>query len=212
MANRNFLSQKLYQFQQYPVLLNCVFTVDNTQGAGISGLQGMGVKSVFMNSASPSAANPNPAVGVIQVQLQDCYNGVLGLWSQLEGPVTGANLTTLVQGVVYQITAVGTTTQAQWETRGVPVGMQAAAGVTFVCKSAGAIGGTGTAKALAAPGVDVIDLMSDNANMQVLNSAVNGGSTLILAARNAGVLTAPAAGTLIRLNMYLSNSSQVPAV
>lgn len=212
MANRNFLSQKLYQFQQYPVLLNCVFTVNNTLGAGVSGLQGMGVRSVFMNSSAPSAANPNPAAGIIQVQLQDCYNGVLGVWSQAEGPVTGADLTTLSAGVVYQITAVGTTTQTQWETRGVVVGMPAAAGVTFVCKSAGAIGGTGTAKALAAPGVDSVDLMSDNSNMQVLNSAVNGGSTLILACRNAGALAAPAAGTLIRLNMYLSNSSQVPAV
>lgn len=207
MANRNWLSNKMYQMEAYPVLVSCTFTVDNTNGAGVTSLKGGGVKAVYMNATSPSAANPNPAAGVIQIELQDNYNGLLGVWSCLEGPVTGANLTTVTAGVVYQITAVGTTTEAQWAARGLPAGLVASVGDVFVCNSSGALGGTGTVKAMAAPGIDAVDLLSDNANISRLNNTVNGGGIVILAARNAGVLTAPAAGSIIRVNMYLSNSS-----
>lgn len=207
MANRNWLSNKMYQMEAYPVLVSCTFTVDNTAGAGVSNLKGGAVKAVYMNSTSPSDANPNPGVGVIQVELQDNYNKILGLSSVLEGPVTGSNLTSATAGTVYQITAVGTTTLAQWQTAGVPVGMVPAVGVVFVCKTTGALGGTGTVKALATVAVNQLDLMSDDQNLQRENSMVNGGSVLILCTRSGGALTAPAANSIIRLNMYLSNSS-----
>lgn len=209
MANRNF-QNKLYSFNKYPVLLSLSFVVDNTAPAGVLSVAGRGVKSVFMNSSAPSAENPNPAAGVIQVELQDPYNGLLNVMSVVEGPMTGASLTTVSAGVVYQINAVGTTTLAQWQARGLPVGLVPSVGDVFVCNSSGALGGTGTVRAMAASGVDAIELLSDNANLQRENSPVNGGAIIILAARNAGTLTAPAAGSIVRLSLLLSNASNEP--
>lgn len=209
MANRDF-QNKLYSFNKYPVLLTCTWAVDNTNPAGVVSVAGRGVKAIWMNSSAPSAANPNPAAGLVQVELQDPYNGLLNMMCSLRGPVTGANLTSVTAGIAYQITAVGTTTEAQWIARGLPVGIVANVGDVFVCNSTGALGGTGTVKALAASGIDHMDLVSDSLNLQRQNSPVNGGGIVILAARNAGTLTAPAAGTVIKLSLLLSNASNEP--
>src|ERR1700677_2888352 len=60
MANRNFSSNKLYQFESYPVLLSCNFIVDsaNGNGLGLRSLKGPGIQAVYMNSASAPAGSP----------------------------------------------------------------------------------------------------------------------------------------------------------
>ena len=67
MANRNFASGgKIYSMHVSPVLLDCNFVVDSTNGngLGIRNLKGPAVANVFMHTtATPAPGNPNPAGG-----------------------------------------------------------------------------------------------------------------------------------------------------
>lgn len=208
MANRNWLSNKMYQMEAYPVLVSCTFTVDNTQGAGISGLTGGAVASVFMNSSAPSGGNTNPVAGVIQVKLQDSYNKFLGMSYSLCEPKSGVDLNAVTDGVPYVISVLGTTTLAQWQAIGLPQGVVPALNQVFVATATGPITGTGrvqTGIPVAAPEL----ALAGDPNEMLVNSnvAVNGGAQFVLISRAAGAVTALANGTIVRLNLYLSNSS-----
>ncbi len=208
MANRNWLSQKMYQMEAYPVLVSCTFTVDPTSASGVSNLTGGAVKAVYMNANTPSGGNPDPVAGVIQVRLQDNYSKLLGLSAVVQEPTSGTPLTSVSLGVPYVITLVGTTTLAQWQAKGLPAGVTPAVGVCFVATAAGALGGTGevqTGLDCQAPEISVAGVA--NANLQNSNSPVNGGAVLTLITRAAGAVTALRTGTVVRINMYLSNSS-----
>lgn len=208
MANRNWLSNKMYQMEAYPVLVSCTFTVDPTSGSGVSNLTGGAVKAVYMNATTPSSGNPDPVSGVIQVRLADNYSKLLGLSAVVQEPTSGTPLTSVSLGVPYIITSLGTTTLAQWQAKGLPVGVVPAVGVCFVATAAGALGGTGevqTGLDCQAPEISVAGVA--NSNLQNSNSMVNGGAILTLITRAAGVVTALRTGTVVRLNMYLSNSS-----
>jgi type VI secretion system secreted protein VgrG len=68
MANRNWSSGgKIYSMITSPVLIDCNFVVDSTNGngLGIRSLKGPGVASVFMASTAPASQNPliPPATG-----------------------------------------------------------------------------------------------------------------------------------------------------
>ena len=65
MANRNWASGgKIYSMISSPVLLDCNFVVDSTNGngLGIRSLKGPAVANVYMQSSAPSAKNPLAAV------------------------------------------------------------------------------------------------------------------------------------------------------
>ena len=208
MANRNWLSQKLYQMEAYPVLVSCTFTVDSTAPAGVTNLTGGTVQAVYMNSSAPSSANPNPVAGVIQIRLQDNYSKLLGVSAMVQEPPSGTPLTSVSLGVPYLITSVGTTTLAQWQAKGLPAGVTPAVGVMFIATAAGALGGTGevqTGLDVQAPEISLAGVA--NANLQRSNSMVNGGAILTLITRAAGSVTALRDGTVVRVNMLLSNSS-----
>lgn len=208
MANRNWLSNKMYQMEAYPVLVSATFTVDSTAPAGVTSLAGGTVKAVWMHSSAPSASNPNPVAGVIQIRLQDNYSKLLGMSVCLQEPLSGTPLTSVSLGVPYAITSVGTTTLAQWQAKGLPVGVTPAVGVMFVATAAGALGGTGevqTGLDVQAPEVSVAGVA--NANLQNSNSPVNGGAIVNLITRASGAVTALRDGTVVRVNLYLSNSS-----
>jgi hypothetical protein len=217
MANRNFLSNKLYQFETYGVLLSCNFIVDsaNGNGFGLRSLKGAGFQSVFMHtSATPGVVkgitNPNPASGVIQVQLQDNYYKYLGGFSGFVSPVSGSTLTSTTTHTAYTIVSLGTATLAQWQAAGVRVGVTPAVGVTFIATATGTIGGSAAVEVVKSTGsgIDHIEVMGDpNASLQLANSPVNGGGIFILNCFSAGSVTAPADNTVIGLNFYLSNSS-----
>src|SRR5580698_6062891 len=86
---------RLYSFAAQPVLIDCNFVVDSTNGngLGIRSVKGQGVANVYMNtSATPAAGNPNPAAGYALVQLSANYNRYLGGFSGLVSPVTGSPL------------------------------------------------------------------------------------------------------------------------
>lgn len=208
MANRNWLSNKMYQMEAYPCLVSCTFEVDPASGTGVSNLTGGAVKAVYMNAAVPSAENPNPVGGVIQIRLQDNYSKLLGVSAIVQEPASGVPLVAVSSGVPYLITSLGTTTLAQWQAVGLPVGVVPAVGVMFVATATQPIGGTGevqTGLDCQAPEISLAGVA--NANLQNSNSPVNGGAILTLITRAAGAVTALRTGTVVRVNMYLSNSS-----
>jgi hypothetical protein len=97
MANRNFLSNKLYQLEAYPVLLSCNFVVDSTNGngLGIRSLKGPGIKSVFMLSSASFTGSTHTST------LVDSISPVTSSWAVLGMPVQGSGIP--VGSVISQI-------------------------------------------------------------------------------------------------------------
>lgn len=110
---------RFYSSLVRPVLIDCNFVVDSTNGngLGIRSLKGGNVRNVFMHtSASPGRGadnflNPNPAVGYAVIQLKSNYFKYIGGFSGFSPTVTGSSLainsTALTIGNPYIITSVG---------------------------------------------------------------------------------------------------------
>lgn len=227
MANQ-YLNQFLYSFHRMPVLLDCNFVVDSTNGngLGIRNLKGQGIQNVFMHtSATPATGNPNPASGYIMVQLSDNYNRNYGGFDGFVSPVSGTPITitaaNLTAGQLYTIVSLGSSTAADWLAVGVPNGVTPAVGVSFIAISTGAGAGTGAVEVPAASGSGIIkiegvgdsNLMNPSSNIaqgiivppgMYLNfqclAATNSSTTTMIA-------TAPANGSVVSLKFYLNNSS-----
>lgn len=228
MANRNFASGgRVYSMHVKPVLLDCNFVVDSTNGngLGIRSLKGPMIQNVFMHtSATPAAGNsnpatpnvavlnPNPASGTIVIQLQDNFNRSLSGFNAIVSPVSGTPLTSTTAGTPVIIVSLGTATRAQWIAKGLPSGIVPAVGVSFVPTASGTIGGSAAVEIAAAAGSGVasIETLGDP-NLSIapdLSQAQGFGAQLILQCRDyAGALVAPANGSVISISMYLSDSS-----
>lgn len=189
MANK-YYNQFYYTGHKMPIQLDCQWTVDSTNAAGVSSLTGAGIKNVYMHSGSPSAANPNPASGYAIVQFQDNFHGYYFGGAQLQSPLSGAEISisgssVLTIGEVYVITTVGTSTAANWQAVGLPVGIVPAVGVAFVASATGSGTGTGKVKinAAAGSGIAMVDVVGNPAVSIIANSTnvpgVN-GSYMIL--------------------------------
>ncbi len=124
-----------------------------------------GAPTIESGSGYGIASITRMAAGQYRIRLQDNYMKLLMLNARAQSPVSGAAVPagSLSPGSVYQITSMGTTTQAQWVTAGVPVGITAAVGVTF--KAAATSAGTGEAKILGSSGVASVEVMGNNVNM-----------------------------------------------
>jgi hypothetical protein len=195
-----------------PILIDCNFVVDASNANGISGLKGPGVQAVYMQSSSPGALNPDPADGIVYVQLQDnYYKDFIGGMGQVSA-LSGSSILMASAGVVakttYVITIVGTTTQADWELAGVPAGVPAAVGLPFIATTTATRAGTGAVQVPHANGTGV----------QSLSPVGNGHAYPYLIGRFMGptdsstttpIAVAPRDGSLISLKMYFSNSSVV---
>lgn len=106
-----------YSFLNRPVLIDCNFTVDATNGLGITGLKGAGVQNVFMHTSTTPAVgnngvlNPNPASGIALIQLANNYARYCGGFNGIVSPLTGSalaiNASALTVGSPYVITSVG---------------------------------------------------------------------------------------------------------
>jgi len=89
---------RIFSFAAQPVLIDCNFIVDSTNGngLGIRSLKGQGVKNVFMHtSATPGPGvggmvNPNPAAGYAWIQLRSGYQRYLGGFSGFASPTSGS--------------------------------------------------------------------------------------------------------------------------
>lgn len=216
-----------------PVLLDCNFVVDSTNGngLGIRSLKGPMIQNVFMHtSASPGlgnsnpatpglpVTNPNPASGTIVVQLTDNYSRSYSGFNAIVSPVSGtpiliiASGAALTVGAAYIIVSLGSSTTADWHAVGVPSGITPAVGVSFIAAATGAGTGSGAVEIAAAAGSGVasIETLGDpNLSIAPDPTSTQGfGAQLILQCRDyAGALVAPANGSVISISMYLSDSS-----
>lgn len=200
-----------------PVKLYANFVVDSTNGngLGVRSVKSNGyVRNVFMHtSASPGSnngyLNPNPASGYILVQLNNNYNYYLGGSAGFVSPVSGTPLTSTTAGLAYIIVSLGTTTLAQWQAKGLPLGVTPAVGVSFIATAAGAIGGTGAVEvpATAGSGITNVEVVGD-AHLSTSYPLANYSGMWILSSCFAsGVLTAPANGSVCGMQFDLDASS-----
>lgn len=202
-----------------PVKIDLQFTVDNSNGLGITSLKSNGyVRNVFMHTTTtPSSndgyTNPNPAAGYAWVQLKYSFNKFVGFrWSD-QSPNSGSSIlvtTGTTAGLAYTITVVGTTTEAAWHTLGVPPGVTPAVGVSFIAPATATAAGTGAMQvpATAGSGIEVVDVIG-NPNVSISNSSItaNGGAWVLVRFLAALTITAPAAGSIFSLTALFDNSS-----
>ena len=198
MANRNFLSQRIFNQHVMQVQLDAQVSIGASGAPSIQSGSGSGIKSITRQAA-----------GNYRIQLEDNYAKLLGIQASMQAPVSGADVavTALTPGVIYQITSLGTTTQAQFVTAGVPSGITAAVGVVF--KAAATSLGTGAAKILGASGVSSVEQIGQSVNM--LNnqpfSNRSGGFVDIRCLDASQAPVDPAAGSVLSICIRLSNSS-----
>ncbi len=197
-----------------PVDIDCNFVVDDSQVLGISSLKGPTVAAVTMHSVAATPSTLNPAAGTIIVQLQDNYNLLMGMDSSIISPLSGSSLLVasagLTAGVAYTITILGTTSVAQWHALGVPAGITPAVGVSFIALATSATGtGAVQTTAAAGSGVATIELVKPALTLAPnrLQQPATGAQLIVQCRDYAGALVAPAAGSIISLKFYLSNSS-----
>lgn len=202
-----------------PVLIDCNFVVDATNTNGITSLKGPTVQAVYMHSTNATPSTLNPASGTIVVQLQDNYNrSLVGVSGQIISPTSGSDVkidnTAMTAGVAYIITTLGNATAAKWHAIGVPAGITPAVGISFIALTNGGTGNTLTSRvqttAAAGSSVATIELAGDPTLTSSATPSANQGygAYMILQCRDyAGAIVAPAAGSKISLEMYMSNSS-----
>lgn len=167
-------------------------------------------------SATPATGNPNPQSGTILVQLSDNFTQLYSFHADFCSPNSGSNILVasagVTSGLAYTITTVGTTIQSDWVTLGLPPGITPAVGVSFVAKATTTAPGTGAVQVpvSGASGIDHIENLGFPhmilGPVPVGGSPNVGGWAVLNCLKNT-VLTAPAAGTVIRLTWYLSQSS-----
>lgn len=207
-----------------PIYITCNFVVDpaNGNGLGVRSIKSNGyVQNVFMHtSATPGVGgggitNPNPAVGLALIQFKQNFNTYLGGFSGFVSPTTGSGLTSTTSGLAYIIGTLGTTTLAQWQTAGVPMGLTPSVGMSFVATAGGSIGGSGTVFLPGASGTGAVEVVGDP-NQSIANSsiAVNGGAYVLvqfLAATSSSVTTviqtAPATNSVVGMTFFFDGSS-----
>jgi len=223
MANRRYTSQFLYQFEAYPVLLNCNFIVDNTNGNGLGqrSLKGEGFHQVYMHTtATPLSGNPNPAPGLILIQFSDVYSKLLASSGAIVSPL-GASVTATTAAAAETITSLGTATLAQWQAVGLPLNVTPAVGVSFIATASATIGGGATVAPSASSLIDHFEGVGDpsaSASSMMYKTpaagttinaigSVNGGFELVQCLNSSNALTAPANGTVLSFQFLLSNSS-----
>jgi hypothetical protein len=218
MANRNFASAgKIYSMHVMPVLLDCNFIVDSTNGngLGIRSLKGPAIENVYMHtSATPAAGNPNPSPGYIVVQLQDNYNRSLSGFNAIASPI-GSTSGSTTAGTPAIVITLGTSTAAQWLAVGFPsqylnsVTGLPNVGAAFVPTSSASIGGSATIAPASTSGLQSFETIGDPNQTISSTSPQLVGSQIIIQCLSSTGLTTPANGTVISLAFLLNNSSIV---
>lgn len=170
-----------------PQEVNLQFTVAaaDTGGLGITSLKSNGyVQNVFMHTSQTPGVNngytnPNPANGFVMIQLKQNFNVFLNAFYEINSPNSGSDIkidnSAMTIGQVYTITTLGNATAAKWTAIGVPNGVTAAVGVSFVALTNGGAGNTLTSRVqvpsvsgasafeiVGAPGVNTTSNVSSN--------------------------------------------------
>lgn len=185
MANRNYPQSRIYSNHIMPISIDCQIAIGASGAPTIASGNGYGIASITRMAA-----------GQYRLQVTDNFAKLLQFRAAAQSPVTGGNIAagSLSPGSVYQITALGTSTQANWVTAGVPTGITAAVGVTFLCAATSS--GNGTAKLLGSSGITAIELLGSNSNM--LNNSPAGG----FQANLGGFIDFQCMGTTITMGAY----------
>jgi hypothetical protein len=222
----SYLNQFTYNKHAKMVLIDCSFVVTPTNAAGVtfvnkSGVSttslSPGINNVFMHtSTTPATGNPNPAAGEIMIQFMDSYQTLYGVNSSFVSPLAGSPSTSTTANVINVITTLGSATAAQWITAGLPAGITPAVGVSFVAAASAVIGGSAQVdlRATAGAGIDHIEVVGSNMNGNLTNGVVRNpalataaGGYLYLACFKNTALTAPATGSIIKMEFLLGDSS-----
>jgi hypothetical protein len=213
--------QALYANVTKPMSTWIAFTVTPTNGLGVTSVKSNGYANyVFMHtSTTPTATagitNPNPPSGYAMIGLKNNFNAFLGYRWSISYPAGSTGTTSTTAASVYTITALGTTTTAQWQAVGVPAWVTPAVGVTFVATASQAIGGTGTVGVPGVPNIGAVTVVGDpNTTIASSSLAQYGGAYLLLqfnAATNSSTTTfapaAPTAASIVRLELFYDGSS-----
>lgn len=201
MASRLF---KQFLFSLNPMLtyIEGSFSIGAT--GAVSAVKGGGISNVVRLSA-----------GCYQVKLEDSYNRLLMTDYSFVSPVTGSDInisgsSVMTIGQVYRITAVGTSTTANWVAVGLPVGVVPAVGVAFAASVTGSGTGTGTVKAIGVSGCAQVEVMGD-ANLSIGQPTNPYIILQCLSATSSSVTTMiaadPASGSIMKMHFFFRNSS-----
>lgn len=184
--------KSLYSNVAKPSEINLQFAVTPTNGLGITSLKSNGyVRNVFMHTSTTPAANdgytnPNPAAGLMLVQLKQNLNYYLGHYAAIQPPQSGSDVkidnSAMTAGLAYVITTLGNATLAKWQAIGVPVGVTPAVGVSFIATGTGGAGNTLTSRVQvpSVSGVAAVEYVG-SPNLSVsANIASNGGEWLLM--------------------------------
>lgn len=204
-----FISQRIFNGHVAACLVDGRFTVGAT-GAVTSGT----VKGPYVTSVT------RLGVGLYKIITTQNFTELYDFNYTMSPAVTGSNIlvsTGPTIGIGYQITAVGTSTQANWETIGLTAGLPAAVGVGFVGIATAAGTGNGTFKAVVQSGVTAVEVLG------VPNLSVNRYTTVGAGGTGAAPIvvcygptasgdttpipTDPVSGTIFRFRFLFSNSS-----
>lgn len=197
MANRNFANSRIYSGHVMPVLIDCSINI------GASGAVGT-VTGPYIKSVTRQAA------GVYQIQVQPNFSRFYIGNAQMVSPQTVAaavDPNTLSPGAIVRISTVGDT---NWSSAGLPAGVTAAVGVSFVLSAAPAAG-TGRVKLVGNSGIDRVELVGDpnlTCAPMVANSPA-AGAIILLQCLASGSPADPADGSILKVSMLFSNSSIV---
>jgi hypothetical protein len=158
--------------------------------------------------------------GVYQVKFSQGFPAIVSYDSHVYGGPTGSTVAAgaFATGTLYQITTLGTTTQAQWVAAGVDPDYTAVVGTPFVATSAGV--GSGTVTAIGSSGIQQVEVarvatsMLANLTPSLKRGGLTSGASLIfrtIGATSSSVTTPiaidPASGSAIGLKVWFRNSS-----
>ncbi len=224
---------RFYAYPNKPVFIDAQFTVAvaDSAGLGITGLQGQGVNTVFMHTSTTAGRGPNgvvnplsssASVGYIWVQLANNYKNLNDVTVTLVSPTTGnsvaidASDALLTVGQPYIINTIGTSTQADFQAIGLPLGLAPTVGQNFVAIATGAGTGSGTVKAVGKSSITIVEVVGTAPQQMLFPTPTAGISPNVgawvmlqcLAATNSStttlIPTAPTDGSQVYLSLIVN--------
>lgn len=195
-------------------------TLGGTVNGSMIALNGaVTLSAATISNSQPLSSGSSPAAGTIKIQLVDGYSGMYNIKrAAFQSPTSGTAVkvdnSALTTGAAYIITTAGNSTAAAWHALGVPAGVIPAVGVSFVAASVGAGANTSTSRVMtpsaAGSGISTVEIVgTPNTSVNPDPTANQGfGAQLILQTRDySGAVTAPADGSVMFLELLLSDSS-----
>lgn len=199
MASRRF-NQFTLSLNPYLVMIQGTVAIGATGAVGTT--TGSGISSVVRLAA-----------GTYKIILEDNYYRYLNQECRMRSASTGSTAVgSITPGTVVQIATMGTTTQAQWETAGVPAGVTAAVGLVFLVAATST--GTGTVSVSADSAITAIEAIGNpqtsinqTAQPYIVIQTLQGVTG---ASASDPVLLVPAdpvSGSTLEIQLWLRNSS-----